>query len=54
MPFIKEKKLKKSPCTDREHNPPTHIVLDPGIYTWKCPSCGKEETFTIPQVSFKK
>lgn len=33
---------KREICQDREHNPPSHIVLQPGqtmIHT--CPSCNK-------------
>lgn len=54
MPFIKHDELKNSwsfkKCNSREHNPPAHIVLKPGIYTYKCPTCGKETTFTVPDI----
>jgi hypothetical protein len=52
MPFINVKKFgwdKPKHCTHPEHNPPSHIVLEPGIYTWKCPRCCKEQTFTVPE-----
>lgn len=50
MPFIKKEPLKKI-CTSPEHNPPMHIYLEPGIYTWKCPVCGEEITFTVPSIN---
>jgi hypothetical protein len=28
-------------CRDPQHNPPGMIDLDPGIYEWTCPTCGK-------------
>lgn len=49
MPFIKQKLYDKEdgPCNHPEHNPPAMIVLKSGEYTWKCPNCGKEQSFTI-------
>lgn len=38
-------------CSNPEHNPPSHIVLDPGIYEHTCPSCGKTEQFEVPLVT---
>ncbi len=38
------------PCFDSEHNPPSHIVLEPGKYEYTCPSCGKVTIFTVPAV----
>lgn len=35
-------------CIDSEHNPPTMIVLEPGIYEHECPSCHNVQTFIIP------
>ncbi len=34
-------------CTDPEHKPPMHIVLEPGVYEHTCPGCGAKITFTI-------
>lgn len=49
--FIKKDIGYKSPCvkicTSPEHNPPSMISLQPGTYTWKCPGCGQETTFTV-------
>lgn len=38
-------------CLDPEHNPPTHIVLEPGTYKYTCPSCGKVTVFTVPLIT---
>lgn len=34
-------------CTNREHNPPSHIVLPAGTHNWQCPQCGHVTTFII-------
>ena len=55
MPWIKTKQdedwYKQMPCKDSQHSPPKMQVLPPGTHTWKCPSCGKTTTITIPHVS---
>ncbi len=38
-------------CRHPEHNPPAHIVLEPGSYSHTCPGCGKEQVFTIQESS---
>ena len=38
------------PCTHPGHNPPMHIVLEPGEYEYMCPACGKITTFTVPRI----
>ena len=38
------------PCRDLQHDPAGMIVRDPGTYEHICPSCGKRQIFTIPQV----
>lgn len=35
------------PCRHPEHEPPSMIVLPPGIYMHTCPGCGREMTFTV-------
>lgn len=35
-------------CGHPEHNPPSMIVLEPGIYEHECPGCKKVMTFTVP------
>lgn len=43
MPFVKHENIKesicKNACKDPEHNPPSMIVLKPGIHHYECPSC---------------
>ncbi len=39
------------PCLHPEHWPDMHIVLDPGVYRYTCPSCGEETTFTVPLIT---
>ncbi len=38
------------PCFHPEHNPPMHIVLQPGTYEYTCPACGKKVVFTVPGI----
>lgn len=37
----------KPPCNHPEHNPPSHMVLSPGIYRHICPSCGEGVEFVV-------
>ena len=39
-----------SQCLSPEHNPPTHIVLETGKHTYKCPSCGKVTIVNVPKI----
>ena len=41
----------EKPCLSPEHNPPTHIVLQPGTYEYTCPSCGKTVRFIVPSIT---
>lgn len=34
-------------CRHPEHNPPQHISLQPGGYSWTCPGCGHHVAFTV-------
>lgn len=34
-------------CNHPEHDPPKHIVLEPGIYEHVCPKCGQRKEVTI-------
>lgn len=36
-----------TPCLHPEHNPPSMIVLSPGVYEHTCPGCGHSVTFTV-------
>jgi len=38
-------------CLDPAHNPPMHIVLEPGTYEHTCPNCGYKIIFTVPRVT---
>lgn len=54
MPFIKHEKPKKEEiCLNPEHNPPSHIVLEPGKHTYQCPACGKITKFEVPIITCK-
>lgn len=36
------------PCPHPQHNPPTGITLEPGMYQHTCPGCGHTLTFVVP------
>ena len=50
MPTIKIAEPKPV-CLSPEHNPPTHMVFEPGIYRHICPNCGESQEFTVPQIT---
>ena len=53
MPFLPvplEEQPKPS-CMSPEHNPPSMMVLKPGLHRWQCPSCGHVTNFTVPEVT---
>ena len=51
MSGLKKIKDAEQPCLSPEHNPPSHIVLEPGgTYEYVCPACGKRIEFTVPMV----
>lgn len=35
-------------CHSPDHNPPTMIVLPPGVYEHECSACGKKQVVVIP------
>lgn len=41
----------KEICLDPGHDPPKHIVLEPGIYKHTCPNCGHSITFKVPLIT---
>ena len=49
MPFIKQEKA-PVPCLSSEHYPPTMLVQEPGTYTYQCPNCGHQTTYTVPMI----
>lgn len=40
-------------CTSPEHNPPNMIVLEPGVYEYTCPQCGKITRFIVRKPTMK-
>lgn len=42
-----EKEQEEKMCPSPEHNPPSHLYLEPGKYEHTCPACGKTITFTV-------
>lgn len=45
MPFIKHIPPKGRPqCMSPEHNPPSMMVLEPGVHIWACPACNDTQT----------
>ena len=34
-------------CRDPDHSPPSHQVLEDGVYEHVCPSCNKTKRFTV-------
>jgi len=47
------KKIKDAPipCSNPEHEPPHHMVYEPGTYEHVCPGCGKKTVFEVPGIS---
>lgn len=39
------------PCAAPEHQPPMHMVYEPGTYEYTCPSCGKRTVFRVPRMT---
>lgn len=37
-------------CTAPGHDPPSHIVLEPGVYEYTCTSCGARQEFVVAGV----
>lgn len=38
------------PCAHPSHNPPGHMVYEPGVYEHTCPGCGKKTVFAVQGV----
>jgi hypothetical protein len=38
-------------CRSTEHNPPSMIVLSPGVYEHTCPNCGHVTRFTVGSIT---
>ena len=39
-------------CTSPDHNPPTHICLENGVYEHTCSQCGHKTVFTVRGPTF--
>lgn len=54
MPFVKftPHEFEKQ-CRHPNHNPPSMIVLQPGVHTYQCPACKQEQTLTIHKPMMK-
>lgn len=52
MPTRKLSDLPRAYCTDREHEPPQHMVYENGLYEHECPSCGNKIRFTVNRPTF--
>ena len=52
MPFIEHIPPAGNPkkCKSAEHNPPTYILLPPGIHTYECPVCGEQQKIEMPEI----
>lgn len=48
MTLRKIAEIKKA-CRHPEHNPPSHIVLETGIYEYTCPGCGETYRFRVEE-----
>jgi Zn ribbon nucleic-acid-binding protein len=42
-----------SVCRHPEHNPPSMMVYENGIYEHECPSCGHKQHFTVNKPTLK-
>ncbi len=38
-------------CLDPGHNPPSHIVLEPGAWEWECPACKRKCYLNVPRIT---
>lgn len=39
-------------CMSRDHDPPSHMVLKPGVYEHVCSKCGRVTRFTIRSTGY--
>jgi len=44
---------RQKPCYSNQHNPPSHMVYEPGTYEWTCPVCGQVTRFVIHQINME-
>jgi hypothetical protein len=43
--------VERLPCRHPEHEFPSMIVLEPGVWEHECPGCGERVTVTVPLVT---
>lgn len=49
MPFKKISSFSTEPrCLHPEHNPPTMILMEPGVYEYTCPGCEHSQEYVVP------
>ena len=41
-------KEQRKTCSNPDHDPPTMIVLEPGLYVHDFPGCGERQYITVP------
>jgi len=39
-------------CNASDHNPPSHVILEPGQYEYTCSSCGHTTTINVPEIRY--
>ena len=39
------------PCNHPQHNPPSHMVFEPGLYEHTCPACGATMQFRVDRIT---
>ena len=52
MPFTKIRDFPQRMCLHPEHNPPSHQVMENGVYEYKCPGCGNVTVVVVYQPSW--
>lgn len=45
--MLKKIAEEKPPCFSPDHEPPSHIVLEPGTYEHTCDACGEKVIFVV-------
>lgn len=50
LPDPDQKSWVPHPCMHPEHNPPKHMVFQPGHYEHECPGCGRKQQFFVQGV----
>lgn len=40
-------RIERKDCEHPEHNPPSNVVFQPGLYEHTCPGCGSKQIFRV-------